>query len=386
VTVAHDRFWIDAASFVSRHASPDSVVVAPKEFVDLIPNSLPYEKVAEIDQPDVLVLHKGQLNALGDISIDRLTEHLGPVFANEVFVIYQRGASNPEVIRSIHFRALQKAISGLVRPTAIQPPRDSRMAIYLGDHVALTSTVYGRKIYVDTRDCSLAPHILLDGYWEKWITDVFRRLVQPGMHVIDIGANVGWYSILAADLIGSSGKLTSFEANPDLSSLVYRNMMVNGFLDRATVVSKAVYNECRSLEFKIYDHHLGSSSIFATSAAAAAAAFNDTIKSITVDAITLDNFFSHGTRVDFIKIDAEGAEPYILQGAARLLRDNPNVQIMMEFAPSIIANAYNSVEKFYNELQGLGFSVWRVAHDSSLVKSNLQDLTSTDHCDVLLKR
>ena len=79
-------------------------------------------------------------------------------------------------------------------------------SIYLGNNIALTKTIYGQKMYVDTRDQSLTPHILLDGDWEGNITKVFLANVKSGMHVVDIGANVGYYSLLAGRKIGKNGK------------------------------------------------------------------------------------------------------------------------------------------------------------------------------------
>ena len=290
--------------------------------------------------------------------------------------------------KSPHVWALKQRLAAMMNSAshveANLPAASGRQAIYLGNHLALTKTIYGHKMYVETRDISLAPHILIDGYWEQWITNVFRQSIQPGMQVLDIGANIGWYSVLAADLIGPNGRLTSFEANPAMAEIAYRNLMVNGFATRASVEQKAVYSESKQLEFQIYEHHMGSSSLFASKDSAAS--FHDTLMSLQVQAVSLDEFLPAGSQIDFIKIDAEGAEPYILKGAARLLSENRHVQIMMEFAPSIITVSYGSIEHFLDQIAALGFSVWRIAHDSTLIKSSLEDLSNVAHCDVILKR
>ena len=161
-------------------------------------------------------------------------------------------------------------------------------------------------------------------------------------------------------------------------------MMINGLHDRVTVESKAVYSKTTRLDFKIYDSYLGSSSLFAS--AEAASAFHDTLTTIGVEAISLDDYKPVGSRVDFIKIDAEGAEPFILRGASRVLSENPHVQIMMEFAPSIISASFGSVDTFLNYIDALGFAIWRIDHDSQLVASSQEDLLHAPHCDVLLRR
>jgi|GEM_PF-906460 len=393
--VIDDKFWAEAADFVRRIGTPGNSIVAPSGFDELVP-CLNYDQRDECASPKVIVLHKGQLETLGLDWIEAATKSLHPSFANEVFVVFTEKKPMRSIITSPHFVALKQRLAAMARRMEARPAATdvhmaarpaaagSRMAVFLGDHLALTKTIYGHKIYVDTRDFSLAPHILMDGYWEQWITNVFRQLMRPGMQVLDIGANIGWYSLLAADLIGPTGRLTSFEANPVMAEIVYRNLMVNGFLDRAKVEAKAVYSESKVLEFQVYEHYMGSSSLFATSESAAS--FKDTLKTLQVDAVSLDDFLPAGSKIDFIKVDAEGAEPYILKGGARLLSENRHVQIMMEFAPSLIASSYGSIELFYREIAALGFSIWRIGHDSRLVKSSLDDLSSVAHCDVILRR
>jgi hypothetical protein len=115
--------------------------------------------------------------------------------------------------------------------------------------------------------------------------------------------------------------------------------------------------------------------------------FNDTIRTIEVEAVTLDSYFVEGSRIDFIKIDAEGGEPHILAGAARLLSENGDLQIMLEFAPGSLQRGGSSAEAFYASVRDLGFRVFRIEHDSSLVESKLSDLVGGPaHYDVLLRR
>ena len=63
--------------------------------------------------------------------------------------------------------------------------------IYLGDHEALTRLHTGHRIYVDTRDISIASHLMLEGRWEPWVENVLIPAIKPGMLFVDIGANFG---------------------------------------------------------------------------------------------------------------------------------------------------------------------------------------------------
>lgn len=381
-----DNFWLAAAKFLADNCIRPERIIAPAGFERCLGGVNSYNMKDDCVSPDALVIHKGLLHELDCEWINNARANLHPAFANEVFVIYTKQKISLPHSSKKHLTALLDNLSqiGKAKPMSSALRQSTRMIAYLGDYKALTTTIYGHKVYVDTRDMSLAPHILLDGYWEQWITNVFRSQIKPGMKVVDIGANIGWYSLLAADLIGSEGELHAFEANPEMADLTYRNIMINGFLDRVNVINKAVYRETTILEFKVFEKYMGSSGIFVDKKTAAS--FNDAVKSLSVDAVSLDDHFAAGTKIDYIKIDAEGAEPYILQGARRLLAENPRITIMMEFAPSIIATSYGSAEKFVGEIKSLGFEIWRISTDSTLHSSSLGDLLSVSHCDIILKR
>ena len=387
-SVAADTYWSDAARFIERYRWTKETIVAPREFEYFLGEIIDYDMMSNHIAPDIFVIHKDMIEFIGRDTIEDLCERMYPSFANEVFVIYTgQNAASKKLKKSDHFLSFKSLLKSAVTNIAAQNvsyDHSNRSMVYLGNNTALTRTKYGHKIYVDTRDLSLAPHILMDGCWENWITDVFRRSVQPGMNVIDIGANIGWYSLIAADLIGESGKLVSFEANPSMAEMTRRNLMINGYNDRSKVESKAVFDKKTTLGFKIYDRYMGSSSLFASQEAAAA--FGDTITTLDVQTVVLDEYVKAGEQLDFVKIDAEGAEPFILRGGERVIGESKNIQIMMEFAPSMLSNSFGSIDQFYDEIEKHGFRVWRIHADASLKVTNLEELKCVDHCDVILKR
>ncbi|WP_334106666.1 FkbM family methyltransferase [Methylobacillus sp.] len=276
-------------------------------------------------------------------------------------------------IQSFIGHAVAQSISNSERPCA-----------YMGDSKALTRTIYGHKMYVKTDDLSLAPHILLDGFWENWITKVFIREVQPGMAVCDIGANIGYYSLLAAAAVGDDGHLHCFEANPDVYEILFQNVEINGFLPRTKIVNKAVFSRTTKLEFNVCQKHQGSSSLFIDEKLVEV--YQDNITKIHVDATSLDDYFPQGSKVDFIKVDAEGSEPDIFKGASRLLSENHNIKIMMEWAPAFLNRSDMTARDFWDILSSYGFKAFRIAHDSTLILEGYEKLSQVEHCDVLLKR
>src|SRR5262249_7878864 len=86
--------------------------------------------------------------------------------------------------------------------------------VYLGRHTALCRVLGLFKISLDTNDTGFASHVLLDGFWEMWLTIFFARQVKPGMTVIDVGANFGYYTLLFGSLVGDEGRVYAVEPNP----------------------------------------------------------------------------------------------------------------------------------------------------------------------------
>src|SRR5262245_7714777 len=126
-------------------------------------------------------------------------------------------------------RRIGRLLSAAGRRLAAPP------SVYLGDHRALTRTIYGHAMLVDTRDLSLGPTLLLHGDWEGEVTLFLLGRLRPGMNVIDVGANIGWYSVLMASRVGSAGTLMAFEANPSAYELCHHNLVINGLIARSEV-------------------------------------------------------------------------------------------------------------------------------------------------------
>ncbi|HEY3215177.1 MAG TPA: FkbM family methyltransferase [Candidatus Eisenbacteria bacterium] len=258
---------------------------------------------------------------------------------------------------------------------------------YLGGHRALVRTGYGRHLFVDTRDLSVAPQLLLHGNWEPGVTRTVRKLLRPSMTVIEVGANVGYYSMLAAWLVERTGRVYSFEANPHLARLLRQGAEINGFSDRLTVIEKAAWSSTGTVDFHLLEEHMGSSSA-STAIDRTAQSFHDRTEKITVDAVALDGAFPAGTRVDLLKIDAEGAEGHVLRGGHRLLQENPEVRVVMEFYPSNFPDPGEAGEVL-DQLTSLGFQ-WgkiEVDHPRGRMKAvSRGELMATTHAELLLWR
>jgi len=272
-------------------------------------------------------------------------------------------------------------------PPATPQPRQPHPAIYLGNHTALTKTVHGQKIYVNTRDRSLSPHILISGEWENWITKVFIQQIKPGDTVIEVGANCGYYTLLAASLVGPAGKVYAFEANSDLCELLFKSIEINGFLDRCEVVNKAVSNKEGILTLSKLKEHLGSSSVAYSFTGKNTARQHDSTEQVNVESISLDTFMSQRRihNVDFIKIDAEGSEPFIFEGSQATFDRVPSLAVIFEFALNAFQKIKDPAEYFANLLKR-GFRLQIIEPTGLVPVNSVQELISHPLCDILMEK
>ncbi len=234
---------------------------------------------------------------------------------------------------------------------------NQRFAAYLGDNLALTRVLDVFKMYVDTRDISLTPHLLMEGTWEMWITNIFRNMVTPGMTVVDVGANVGYYTLLAAAGVGSKGIVHAVEADPHTFTILEKNVDVNGYGSIVQTHHCAAAAKRGEVTLYQFQHHHGSNNIFADSSD------QRIMGSASVPAIPLDELISGS--VDVMKIDAEGSEPLIFEGMQGLLQRSPGIRILMEFAPQMIERTIHP-RKFLGRIRSANLRCQAVTYESAI--------------------
>jgi FkbM family methyltransferase len=377
-----DSYWTALADFLGSASEAAGVSLAPRGVAEAIASLTPFEEWDHLQMIGRVIVHKGMVNEIPNGLLEGLFGTAHPSFANEVFVVFDVVPTADEHVRAAQLALAQTATSENARKPAGERPQE-RMALYLGGRRALTRTIYGQKMFVDTGDVDLAPHLLLDGYWERHVTELFRKLVRPGMNVVEVGANVGYYTLIAAEIIGPGGRLVAFEANPATAALCFRNLEINGLLDQAKVVNKAVHAISGRQKLRLLEHHLGGTGLYATKERADEV--HDSLHEIEVEAVCLDEYFAAGQRVDVMKIDAEAAEPEILRGAHRLLANNPQVVALVEYGPSELKRAHGSVQSFWDEVAACGFNAFEIMPDGSLRETRVDNKPEA-LCDLLLRR
>jgi FkbM family methyltransferase len=227
--------------------------------------------------------------------------------------------------------------------------------LYFGDHTALVATRWGAKMLVDTRDAAIAPWLVLDGLWEAHVTDWLQKTLRPGQIFVDVGANVGYFTLLGGLLVGRQGRCVGIEAHPRLAELLQRNVVMNGLYGYVTTWQRAAWSETTDLKLYTRQNFAGNSSA-GSIGSEALDRLGDTEEIIEVHAVRLDDLLADLPRVDVIKVDVEGAEVHVFTGLSRILAANPAITIMFEWAPAQIEAVGDDPGSLVDLLTGHGFT------------------------------
>ena len=192
---------------------------------------------------------------------------------------------------------------------------------------------------------------------------LFEASLRSGMHVVDIGANQGLYTMHYSRLVGETGRVYAFEPDPELFAVAQSNCRTNGIgnveLHNLALGSSAGHMTLFRSRVNAGDNRLARSQHPAW------------FKGTEVLVARLDEILA-GKRVDFIKMDVQGWEFEVLKGMEQVLRNNPEVQMYLEFWPLGLSNAGCEPVKFLEHLASHSFSIW------SLTRSGKRQVT--DFC------
>lgn len=212
--------------------------------------------------------------------------------------------------------------------------------------------LFGHRMYCNPSDAGLALSTLADSDFNTLGGEIgyLRRNLKPGQTAIDIGANVGLYTLLFARQVGPCGRVVAFEPGPLSFGLLKANVEVNRYRN-VTVENMAVTNRKGSVDlFVCLD---GESDNRITGA-------QGNREKRPVACTSIDRYWPRGQSVDYIKIDVQGAEPLVIDGMKRVLTDNPDVRVLLEYSPG----AFDNHTAFLSQLTGLGFSLHILPEDA----------------------
>jgi FkbM family methyltransferase len=214
-----------------------------------------------------------------------------------------------------------------------------------------TVEIRGRRIRVDIRDSVIGRTLWLEGGYEDHLLDVVSHLDLAGSTCLDIGANIGLYSLALSQAVGAGGGVFAFEPERHNYGLLQANLRLNR-ADNVAAENLALgeINGCARLAVNAVnygDHHV----------ALGGEGASQEIPVSRVDEYLKGHDSPH---VRFVKIDVQGYELHVLRGMTATLRDNPRLIVQVEVWPEGLRRQGESAEGLMKFLADLGFTGYEV--------------------------
>jgi len=249
---------------------------------------------------------------------------------------------------------------------------------YLGNNRALCRVLGRYKIYVDTRDVGITPHLVMDGFWETWLTQCLARIIRPGDICIDIGANFGYYSILMSTLAGKKGRTLAVEPNPNVYSLLQATASVHS--SAIETIDVALSNSSGRATLSIPENYYGDASLVDRHDKPHVRRSKVKVKMQTLDELATQMLLH---KIDVIKMDVEGVEPLVFAGMSETIAKNPGLRILVEYSPFLYDDA-----KYFTDYLFYHFTVHRIKDVDEMIELTEADIPAllhlNDHTDLYL--
>ena len=225
----------------------------------------------------------------------------------------------------------------------------------------ITLKIDNQKIKVLTSDYGLSRRLILFGEHVPAVTNFMKDKIKDGMVVVDVGANIGYNTLLASKRV-NNGKVYAFEPDPRCYELLTDNIKINNYHN--TICDPRALAETYG-NFSIYldEHHLSSTTISKQNLQNNLGNNNTFGGKIEVEKITLDDYFneiSESRSVDFLKMNIQGAEGLVIAGSKNTIKKSNNMIILTEFWISGLKSCGTDPKKLLLEIKSLGFELYPV--------------------------
>ncbi|VTR91658.1 Methyltransferase, FkbM family OS=Singulisphaera acidiphila (strain ATCC BAA-1392 / DSM 18658 / VKM B-2454 / MOB10) GN=Sinac_2265 PE=4 SV=1: Methyltransf_21 [Gemmata massiliana] len=235
------------------------------------------------------------------------------------------------------------------------PPHDSPAGPPAPDDAAAAPVAHvlglPMALHDPARDKYVSPVMARFGVYEPVLTELVLNEVRPGDVALDLGAHIGYYTLLLARLVGTGGRVVALEPDPDNYALLRRNVQANGFA-QVTLFPGAAGDRPGRCGLHRSTDNAGDHRLHPADEARAV---------VDVDVVRVDWLFrdrAHG--VDFVKMDVQGSEGAALEGMTGLLERSPRVKLLLEFWPLGLERSGYGAARLLDRLQALGFRVYEV--------------------------
>lgn len=198
---------------------------------------------------------------------------------------------------------------------------------------------------------AITQHIKSGREWEPHFNTIVNLFINSGDYVIDCGANFGYNSVLMGKKIGVEGRIYSIEPQSIIYQQLNGNLILNNIFNSVTYKNVLSNKENQTVELQNVDLSAGWVNIGDTSVGQG----GEKVVSITLDSMEL-------SRVDFIKIDVQGYEYFVLEGGNKLIFEN-KPDIFIEIENHLIEKFGISDQMIYDKLKSFGYDIYKIQND-----------------------
>ena len=221
----------------------------------------------------------------------------------------------------------------------------------------------GYLFLCDLRD-GISREVCFTGHYEPVVTAIVRETLKPGMTFVDVGANWGYFTLLAAGLVGGSGQVLAIEPDPRLVEALSENV-TRGALAQVTVLALAAGEEVGTLTLAGYDEkeeNFGLSRIIPNG--------NGSRQTFEVRADSLDNILAarNVSEIDLLKMDIEGAEGLAIAGLKHSLAEHKVKRLLLELHPAQLMELGSHHQQITNQLEAAGYKGWNIDHSAAAIR------------------
>lgn len=208
--------------------------------------------------------------------------------------------------------------------------------------------IHGHTMFLSLQDLGLSKELILRGTREVEETKILREELKEGLTVVDVGANLGYYVLMEASIVGEKGKVYAIEPSPRTFEILNKNVEANGYSDIVETYCTAISNKKSVSKFYVAEGF----NEYTLDPYASKKNPRMFFKTMDVETTTLDEFLKDKLPVDFIRMDIEGYETKAIEGMTKTLAQAKTLKLFIEFHyPQSLEEADRALRK----LAKLGF-------------------------------
>ena len=220
--------------------------------------------------------------------------------------------------------------------------------------VVLITTDYvivnGFKMYTDPTD---ALELRSNKIFEKFEVELVKKEIAKNNIVLDIGANIGYFTLIFSKIVGKDGCVFAFEPDPNNFAILKKNIEINN-IKNVILIQKAVSNTSKPQSLYLCDYNHAQHRIYPSPRCT---------EKIDVESTTIDEYLDGSeffNKINFVKMDVEGSEYDVVHGMKKTLQSNPNLKMLSEFSPKQIRERGLQPEDILNQITSHNFKIYPI--------------------------